>query len=90
MDQFAASAREALSLPLTYGVIGLRRAVCTATAVHWDSWENSLEMIAQRHPRAAAMFVQELDGASDPLHLQMAAAALLARLEGLGVPQWCP
>ena len=56
----AGGARDSPSLPLAFGGIGLRSAVRTVTAAYWASWGDSLEMIAQRHPRVSEVFVREL------------------------------
>ena len=44
----------------------------------------------QRHPRVAERFVRDLEGPSDPQHLQRAARATvqLANVEGFEVPSW--
>ena len=85
-DLCTITAREASSLPMALGGIGLRSAVRTSMAAYWASWEDTWEMISQRHPGVADVVVHELEGRSTSLHLS--STAQLARLQGLEVPTW--
>ena len=89
-DPCTITAREASSLPMALGGIGLRSAVRTSMAAYWASWEETWKMISQRHPGVADVVVHELEGRSTSLHLSSAADAAmqLARLQGLEVPTW--
>ena len=42
--------------------------VATRLRWYWASWGDSLEMIAQHHPRVAEMLVRELEGPSEEGH----------------------
>ena len=77
-DMCAFSVRKAV---FAFGGIG-RSAVRPATTAYWASWEDSLEMIAQRHPRVVETFVRELEGPSDSHHLRMATRAGAIRQSG--------
>ena len=61
-DQCSAAARDAATLPLCLGGLGLRSASLTSTPAYWASWADSLHMIRQQHPGVADRFVAGLEG----------------------------
>ena len=63
-DQCDALAKDAASLPLSMGGLGLRSAVRTSSSAHWASWADSLSMVREHHPGVADMIVDALE--SDP------------------------
>ena len=42
--------KQAATIPLVLGGLGLRSAVRTSLCVYWASWADSLPMIRERHP----------------------------------------
>ena len=63
-DKCDALAKDAASLPLSMGGLGLRSAVRTSSSAHWASWADSLSMVRERYPGVADMIVDALG--SDP------------------------
>ena len=59
--------RDAATIPLVLGGIGLRSAMGTRTPAFWASWADSLAMIHARHREVASQFVVALEqGAGGP------------------------
>ena len=88
-DACARSAKDAASLPLAFGGMGLRSAVRTAVPAYWTSWGDALSMISQRYRAVATTIVREMSG-STSTHLNAAArsADQLRGLRGFEVPSW--
>ena len=49
-DQCDRLSRDASSLPLSVGGLGLRNAVRTGVPAFWASWADPLQMVHERHP----------------------------------------
>ena len=60
--------KDAASLPLAFGGMGLRSAVPAC----WASWRDALSMISQRHRAVATTIVREMFGHSTSTHLNAA------------------
>ena len=73
LDACARSAKDAASLPLAFGGMGLRSAARTAVPVYWASWGDALSMISQRHRVVATTIVREMSGHNTSTHLNAAA-----------------
>ena len=82
--------KEAATLPLSSGGLGLRSAVRTSVPAHWASWADVLPMIRDRHPVVATTIVNALenDPASPCLGTASRAAQDLDGVEEFEVPQW--
>ena len=95
-DQCDARAKDAASLPLSMGGLGLRIAVRTSSSAHWASWADSLSMVRERHPGVADMIVDapESDPATPILSAVVEAARAVQvgfRASKLGLSvSWCP
>ena len=93
--QFAAEhnadmAKDAASLPLCIGGLGLRSAARTSVSAFWASWADSLAMIHARHPIVARMIVDELEGGTVCPSMAAArdAGRILKGVEGFEPPSW--
>ena len=84
-DACEATAREAASLPLALGGVGLRSARRTHPSAYWASWADSLHMVQKRHPG-----VEEVEGVpvGQSLTSASAAARSLADVHGFDIPSW--
>ena len=82
--------KEAATLPLSLGSLGLRSAVRTSVLAHWASWADVLPMIRDRHHVVATTIVNALenDTASSFLGAASRAAQDLDGVEEFEVPQW--
>ena len=54
--------RDAATLPLTLGGLGLRKATRVSGPAHWASWADCLAMVHARHPDVAMLLVHHLEG----------------------------
>ena len=85
-DQCDALAKDAASLPLCMGGLGLRSAVRTSSSAQWA---DSLSMVRERHPGVADMIVDALE--SDPATPILSAVVEAARAVQVGnfePPSW--
>ena len=82
-DACTRSAKDAVSLPLAFGGMGVRSAARTAVPACWASWGDVSSMISQRHRAVATTLVHELSGHSTSAHFN-AAARSADQLRGLG------
>ena len=60
-DQCDALSKDAATLPLSMGGVGLRSAVRTSVPASWASWADSISMIRERHPSVANMIIEALE-----------------------------
>ena len=58
--------KEAATVPLSLGGLGLRSAVRTSVPAHWASWADVLPMIRDRHPVVATTIVNALPQCGEP------------------------
>ena len=89
-DQCDALAKDAASLPLSVGGLGLRSAVRTSSSAHWASWADSLPMVRERHPGVADMIVDALES-KDPVTPILSTVVEAARAVQVGnfePPSW--
>ena len=89
-EQCDSSAKDAATLPLALGGLGLRSAVHTSVSAYWASWADSFAMIHQRHPEVADRIVVALDGVNHTPALSAARSAgrPLIGVEGFDPPSW--
>ena len=84
------TAREAASLPLALGGLGLRSASRTHPSAYWASWADSLHMVQKRHPGVAGHLLTHLEGV--PMGQSLTSATTAARsldgVHGFEVPSW--
>ena len=89
-DACEATAREAASLPLALGGLGLRSAQRTHPSAYWAGWADSLHMVQKRHPGVVAHLLTHLEGVPVAQSLTSAspAARSLAGVHGFDIPAW--
>ena len=75
LDQCTEEVREAATLPLSLGGLGLHSAMRMSEPACWASWADCLPMIRARHPEIADEFLHELDGGTEAPCLAEAAQA---------------
>ena len=82
--------RDAATMPLVLGGIGLRSAMRTRKPAFWASWADSLPMIHARHREVASQFVVALEqGAGGPCLMAAAEARrTLTGVRGFEPPSW--
>ena len=82
--------RNAATMPLVLGGIGLRSAMRTRKPAFWASWADSLPMIHARHREVASQFVVALEqGAGGPCLMAAAEARrTLTGVRGFEPPSW--
>ena len=87
-DACETTAREAASLPLALGGLGLRSARRTHPSAYWASWADSLHMVQKRHPGVVAHLLTHLEGVpvGHSLTSASAAARSLAGVHGFDIP----
>ena len=88
-DQCNALAKDAASLPLRMGGLGLRSAVRTSNSAYWASWADSLPMVRERHPGVADMIVDtpESDPAT-PIFFTVVEAVRAIQVANFEPPSW--
>ena len=69
------SVKDAATLPMILGGIGLRSAARVSKPANSVSWADCLSMIHNRHPIVAALFVWELNGVPTTHYLWAASSA---------------
>ena len=89
-DACEATAREAASLPLALGGLGLRSARRTHRSAYWASWADSLHMVQKRHPGVVGNLLTQLEGVpvGHSLTSASAAARSLDGVHGFDIPSW--
>ena len=89
-DACEATAREAASLPLALGGLGLRSALRTHPSAYCASWADSLHMVQKRHPGVVAHLLTHLEGVPVGQSLTSAsvAAGSLTGVHGFDIPSW--
>ena len=89
-SQVAREWREAASLPLQWGGLGLRSAARLAPAAHWASWSDCLAMVQARHPDVAEALVHALEegGGQNVVLQEVVACRNQLRECGAKVPGW--
>ena len=88
-DQCDPLAKDAASLPLSMGGLGLRSAVRTSNSAFWASWADSLPMVRERHPEVADLVVDALDSdPATPILSAVVEAARAVQVGGFVPPSW--
>ena len=90
LDQCTEEVREAATLPLSLGGLGLRSAMRMSEPAYWASWADCLPMFRARHPEIADEFLHELEGGTEAPCLAEAAQAArnLVGVMGFEPPTW--
>ena len=85
-----ATEREAASLPLALGGLGLGSASRTHPSAHWTSWADSLHMVQKRHPGVVVHLLTHLEGVL--VGQSSTSATTVSRsldgLHGFEIPSW--
>ena len=85
-----ATAREAASLPLVLGGLGLRSACRTHPSAYWARWDDSFHMVQKRHPGVVVRLFTDLEGV--PVGQSLTSATTVARsldvVHRFEIPSW--
>ena len=88
-DQCDPLARDAASLPLSMGGLGLRSAVRTSNSAFWASWAGSLPMVRERHLEVADMIIDALQSdPATPIPSAIAEAGRAVQVGDFVPPSW--